>query len=239
MAKRAFDIIAALVLLVLASPILAVAMLAIWLQDGHSPLHRGMRVGRGNRDFRMIKLRSMAVDAEARGGTSTARGDPRITPLGRRLRRWKIDELPQFWNVLIGEMSLVGPRPNTRRGGVDLYTTDEMGLLAIRPGITDLASIAFADEGDVLAGAADPDALYDAVIRPWKSRLGLLYVERRGLWIDIRIVWLTALAIASRPAALDGLARLLDQLGADPDLTRICRRREPLPRGLPPGLTAS
>ncbi len=239
MAKRAFDIIAALVLLVLASPILAVAMLAIWLQDGHSPLHRGMRVGRGNRDFRMIKLRSMAVDAEARGGTSTARGDPRITPLGRRLRRWKIDELPQFWNVLIGEMSLVGPRPNTRRGGVDLYTADEMALLAIRPGITDLASIAFADEGDVLAGAADPDALYDAVIRPWKSRLGLLYVERRGLWIDIRIVWLTALAIASRPAALDGLARLLDQLGADPDLTRICRRREPLPRGLPPGLTAS
>ena len=217
MAKRALDIIAALALLVLASPILAVAMLAIWLQDGRSPLHRGLRVGRGNRDFRMIKLRSMAVDAEARGGTSTARGDPRITPLGHRLRRWKIDELPQFWNVLIGEMSLVGPRPNTRRGGVDHYTSDEMMLLAIRPGITDLASIAFADEGDILAGAADPDALYDAVIRPWKSRLGLLYVARRSLWLDIRIVWLTAVAIVSRPAALDGLAGMLDQMGADPD----------------------
>jgi lipopolysaccharide/colanic/teichoic acid biosynthesis glycosyltransferase len=234
MAKRAFDVIAALVLLVLASPVLAVAMIAIWLQDGHSPLHRGLRVGRGNRDFRMAKLRSMAVNAEARGGTSTARGDPRITPLGSWLRRWKIDELPQFWNVLIGDMSLVGPRPNSRRGGVDRYTADEMGLLEIRPGITDLASIVFADEGDIIHGAPDPDAAYDIMIRPWKSQLGLLYVEHRDFGTDLQLVWLTGLAIVARPAALRGVDAILGRWGAEPDLRRVCARSAPLPVAQPP-----
>ena len=229
MAKRAFDVLAALVLLILAAPVIAAAMLAIWLQDGYSPLHRGMRVGRGNRDFRMIKLRSMAVDAEARGGTSTARGDPRITPLGRRLRRWKIDELPQFWNVLTGEMSLVGPRPNTRRGGVDRYTPAELHLLDVRPGITDLSSIVFADEGDIIDGAADPDTAYDVMIRPWKSRLGLLYIEHGGVATDLRLLWLTALAITARPAALRGVDAILARWHADPDLRRVCARSAPLP----------
>jgi len=238
MARRAIDIIVALVLLLLTAPILAGAMLAIWLHDGHAPLHRGIRVGRGDRDFRMAKLRSMTIDAEARGGSSTALDDRRITPIGHWLRRSKLDELPQLWNVLVGEMSLVGPRPNTRRGGVDHYTAEEMRLLAVRPGITDLASIVFADEGDILAGADDPDALYDAVIRPWKSRLGLLYVERRSLGLDLRILASTGLALLSRTAALDAVARLLDRLGAEPELRRICRRREPLPPGPPPGARA-
>jgi lipopolysaccharide/colanic/teichoic acid biosynthesis glycosyltransferase len=234
MAKRALDVVVALVLLVVASPVLLVAMVAIWLQDGHSPLHRGVRVGRGNRDFRMIKLRSMTVDAEAKGGTSTARGDPRVTPLGQKLRRWKIDELPQFWNVLIGDMSLVGPRPNTRRGGVDRYTADEMRLLAIRPGITDLASVVFADEGDIIDSAADPDSAYDILIRPWKSRLGLLYVERRDVTTDLHLLWLTALAIVARPAALRGVDAILTRWGADPELRRVCARSAPLPVAQPP-----
>jgi lipopolysaccharide/colanic/teichoic acid biosynthesis glycosyltransferase len=234
MAKRAFDIVAALTLLLLASPILIVAMIAIWLQDGRSPFHRGRRVGRGNRDFRMIKLRSMAVDAEAQGGTSTARGDPRITPLGHRLRRWKIDELPQFWNVLAGDMSLVGPRPNTRRGGVDRYTSAELRLLDVRPGITDLSSIVFADEGDIIHGAADPDVAYDILIRPWKSQLGLLYVEHRDVATDLQLVWLTALAIVARPAALRGIDAILVRWGADPDLRRVCARSAPLPVARPP-----
>jgi len=234
MAKRAFDILAALVLLALASPVLVIAMLAIWRQDGHSPLHRGVRVGRGNRDFRMIKLRSMAVDAEALGGTSTARRDPRITPLGHRLRHWKIDELPQFWNVLTGEMSLVGPRPNTRRGGVDRYTSAELRLLEIRPGITDLSSIVFADEGDIIDGAADPDSAYDVIIRPWKSRLGLLYIEHGDFATDLQLLWLTALAIVARPAALRGIDAILARWGADPDLRRVCARSAPLPISRPP-----
>ena len=233
MAKRAFDVVVSVVLLALASPVLAVAMLAIWLQDGQSPLHRGVRVGRGNRDFRMIKLRSMAVNAEALGGTSTARGDPRITPLGRKLRCWKIDELPQFWNVLIGEMSLVGPRPNTRRGGVDRYTSAELKLLEIRPGITDLSSIVFADEGDIIDSAADPDSAYDILIRPWKSRLGLLYIERGDISTDLHLLWLTALAIVARPAALRGVDAILARWGADPELRRVCARSAPLPVAQP------
>lgn len=237
-AKRALDVAIALAVLIVAAPLLAVAMLAIWAEDGGAPLYRGVRVGRGNRDFRMLKLRSMRIDADRLGGTSTARSDIRVTAIGRIVRRWKIDELPQFWNVLIGEMSLVGPRPNMRTGGVDRYTLAELHLLDIRPGITDLASIVFSDEGDILDGAADPDALYDTVIRPWKSRLGLLYVEHRDLATDLRLLWLTALAIVAKPVALRGVDAILAHWHADPALRCICARAAPLPTALPPELTA-
>ncbi len=238
MIKRLSDILLSAVVLVMASPALALAMLLIWRHDGHSPLHWGVRVGREGREFRMVKLRSMRIDAERLGGASTARSDTRITPLGRTLRRWKLDELPQFWNVLVGEMSVVGPRPNVRCGGVADYTGEEMRLLSVRPGITDLSSIVFSDEADILDGAADPDALYQAVIRPWKSRLGLLYVERRGLFADTAIIALTAVAIVARPLALEGVDLILTAWGANDQLRRICRRRAPLPHGEPPGRTA-
>lgn len=238
MAKRLFDIALSLVVLLLAAPLIAIAASLVWAQDGHAPLYRAPRVGRDGHDFRMFKLRSMCVDADRRGGTSTARSDDRVTPLGRVLRRWKIDELPQFWNVLVGDMSVVGPRPNTRRGGVDRYTAVEMHLLSARPGITDLASIVFADEGAILDGAADPDGLYDAVIRPWKSRLGLLYVEHGGGITDLRIVMLTALAILARPAALRGVDAILGNWGAGEELRRVCRRSAPLQRASPPGVMA-
>jgi lipopolysaccharide/colanic/teichoic acid biosynthesis glycosyltransferase len=238
MAKRLIDILLSVLVLAIASPLLAGTMLLIWSGDRHSPFYRGARVGRGNGDFPMLKLRTMAIDAEYRGGTSTAGSDSRITALGRRLRRWKLDELPQFWNVLRGEMSIVGPRPNTRKGGVERYTPEEMRLLTVRPGITDLSSIVFSDEGDILDGAVDPDVLYDAVIRPWKSRLGLLYVDRRSLIMDIRIMWLTLVAIAAKPAALRGVDKILAKWGASDELRQICRRRTPLPRAEPPGLAA-
>lgn len=238
MGKRLGDILLALLMLVLSAPVVALAMLLIWLQDGHAPLYRAVRVGRGGRDFRMVKLRTMVRDAEQRGGTSTAKSDTRVTPLGHQLRRWKIDELPQFWNVLKGEMSLVGPRPNTRRGGVDRYSAEEMRLLTVRPGITDLASIVFSDEGNILEGASDPDALYDAVIRPWKSRLGLLYVDHAAPMTDMRIIGLTALAIVAKPAALAGVGVILARWEADVDLRRVCRRQAPLIQAEPPGLVA-
>ncbi len=135
-------------------------------------------------------------------------------------------------------MSLVGPRPNLRHGGVDLYTPEELGLLTGRPGITDLASIVFADEADILEGAVDPDAAYDRLIRPWKSRLGLLYLERRSLGIDLRILALTALAIFARPAALQGVDRILADWGVGEELRRVCRRAGPLPVASPPGAPA-
>jgi lipopolysaccharide/colanic/teichoic acid biosynthesis glycosyltransferase len=234
-AKRSLDIFVALLALVLATPLLAVASLLIWLEDGHAPFYRGTRVGRGGRDFRMVKLRTMVAGGERLGGTSTAATDWRLTSLGAALRRWKIDELPQFWNVLTGDMSIVGPRPNTRAGGVDRYTAEELRLLSVRPGITDLASIVFADEGQILSGAADPDALYDAVIRPWKNRLGLLYVERRRFALDVRLIGATAVALVSRQSALRQVNAILERWNADAGLRAICARRGPLPAGTPPG----
>jgi lipopolysaccharide/colanic/teichoic acid biosynthesis glycosyltransferase len=235
-AKRLIDILVSALALMIVSPLLLPAMLAIWLEDRGSPLFFAARVGQHNRDFAMVKLRSMVVDAQALGGTSTAATDLRITRVGHFIRRWKLDELPQFWTVLTGQMSLVGPRPNTRRFGVDAYTPAEMRLLTVLPGITDLASIVFADEGDILAGSADPDRLYDAVIRPWKSRLALLYVERRSLSADLRILALTALALVDRDRALLGVAAMVADWGGRDDLVRVCLRNNPLPVALPPGM---
>ncbi len=238
MSKRLIDIVFSLALMTLAGPVVAIAMLTIFAHDRRSPIYWAPRVGRGGRDFRMAKLRTMTVDADRRGGSSTTRSDGRITPPGRWLRRWKIDELPQLWNVLTGQMSLVGPRPNLRRGGVDRYTAEEMGLLQGRPGVTDLASIVFFDEEDILEGAPDPDACYDRLVRPWKSRLGLLYLSRRTVWVDLRIIGLTALAMVSKRAALQGVDRILAAWDAAEDLRSVCRREGPLPWIEPPGLLA-
>ena len=135
-------------------------------------------------------------------------------------------------------MSVVGPRPNTRAHGVDLYTPLEMKLLTVRPGITDLSSIVFSDEGAILEGAADADALYNRIIRPWKSRLGLLYIDNMSVGLDLRIVWLTAVAIVSKEKALAGVNRILAHLGADSDLIETCLRCAPLREAPPPGLPA-
>jgi lipopolysaccharide/colanic/teichoic acid biosynthesis glycosyltransferase len=235
MAKRTFDILFSALVLLATSPVMLTALFLVWRQDGHSPLYKAKRVARNNGEFTMIKIRSMLINADKSGVTSTSNTDNRITKVGHFIRRFKLDELSQFWNVLMGDMSVVGPRPNTRLHGVDEYTREEMRLLSVRPGITDLSSIVFSDEGAILTGAEDADALYNQIIRPWKSRLGLLYVDKRTLWLDIRIIWLTAVAIGSKQNALDGIARILDELDADGELKRICRREAPLPHGLPPG----
>jgi lipopolysaccharide/colanic/teichoic acid biosynthesis glycosyltransferase/nucleoside-diphosphate-sugar epimerase len=232
--KRAFDFIAALCGLAALSPILALIALAVWLEDRQSPWFRGMRAGRGGRRFRMVKFRTMIPDAWKSGVSSTACGDARITRVGNILRRAKLDELPQLWNVLTGGMSLVGPRPQVDPE-VALYTSEEQRLLDARPGVTDLASIVFADEGEILAGAADPDLYYRERIRPWKSRLGLLYVERQSPSVDLRILALTFLAAVSRKRALAGVARMLDSWTADPLLRRMAAREEPLLAWPPPG----
>nr|MDP9178948.1 sugar transferase [Gemmatimonadota bacterium] len=174
--KRALDIAAAGAGLILLSPLIAALSIAIYLQDYHSPLYVATRAGRGDRPFRMVKFRSMVIRADSSGVDSTAGDDARITRLGAFIRRFKLDELPQLWNVLRGDMSLVGPRPNVERE-TRLYTAEEKRLLSVRPGITDLASIVFADEGEILRGSDDPDLRYNQIIRPWKSRLGLVYVD--------------------------------------------------------------
>jgi len=143
----------------------------------------------------------MVVDAEHIGGTSTSNNDSRITRIGRLIRALKLDEVTQLWNVLKGDMSLVGPRPNIMRGGVELYTDEEMHLLSVRPGITDYSSIVFSDEGAILASAENPDLAYNQLIRPWKSRLSLHYIQHQSFWLDIKLVLITILAIISRPVA--------------------------------------
>jgi lipopolysaccharide/colanic/teichoic acid biosynthesis glycosyltransferase len=227
MLKRLFDLVFAASVLVILSPVLLVTSLAIWLYDFHSPFYVAPRVGRGSVPFHMVKFRSMIANADRTGVTSTSATDNRITPAGRIVRRYKLDELPQFWNVLRGDMSVVGPRPNVP-SGVAVYTAEERHLLDVRPGITDMASIVFSDEGEILQGHADADAAYDRLIRPWKSQLGLFYSARQGVWLDIRLVWLTFVALWSRPRALAGVSRILASLGAPADLTRTALRIDPL-----------
>jgi lipopolysaccharide/colanic/teichoic acid biosynthesis glycosyltransferase len=179
--------------LILASPVLAVIAWRI-RRDGGPVFYRGERVGLGGKTFRIFKFRSMVVNAEKLGASSTAAEDPRITQVGRFLRKTKLDELPQLINVLLGDMSLVGPRPEVRKF-TDLYTEQEKVLLELRPGITDWASIWNSDEGALLAGAADPDRVYFEKIRPEKIRLQLKYYRERSLWIDLKIIFQTLLKI--------------------------------------------
>lgn len=209
-------------------------MALVWLGDRHSPLYMADRVGKKGRIFRMAKIRSMSVGADRSGVDSTAANDCRITPVGHFVRRFKLDELTQLWNVLMGDMSLVGPRPNVKRE-TDLYTAVERRLLEVKPGITDFASIVFADEGDILANRDDPDIAYNQLIRPGKSRLGLFYIDHASMGVDVQLVWLTAVALVSRRRALSGVQRLLDRLGAAPELVSLAGRTTLLVPGPPPG----
>jgi lipopolysaccharide/colanic/teichoic acid biosynthesis glycosyltransferase len=232
--KRLFDILASATGLLFAAPILLPVMFLVWWQDKHSPFYVAPRVGQGGEPFRMVKLRSMIVNADKTGVDSTGNNDRRITPVGQFIRSYKLDELTQLWNVLKGDMSLVGPRPNVKRE-TDLYTPEEKGLLRVRPGITDFSSIVFSDEGDILAGQEDPDIAYNQLIRPGKSMLGLFYIEHRSLWLDIRLCFLTAVAIVSRTTALKSVCGILSDLGANVDLLQIAARVQPLVPRPPPG----
>jgi len=233
--KRLLDIAVAFLGLLILSPLLIVLCVAIYLQDYHSPFYIANRMGRRERDFRMVKFRSMVIRADASGVDSTAGDDPRITSLGKFIRRFKLDEIPQLWNVLKGEMSLVGPRPNVGRETV-LYTPDEKRLLSVRPGITDLASIVFADEGEILEGSADPDLRYNQIIRPWKSRLGLLYVDApQSVSRDLSVIALTVRGALDRPAALAGVSGIAASIGASAQLLEVISRQNPLPAAPPPG----
>ncbi len=225
----------AVVGLLLALPILAPICLLIWRQDGHSPFYIAERVGKGRRPFWMVKLRSMIMKADETGVDSTAGDDKRITRLGHLIRKCKLDEFSQLWNVLKGDMSLVGPRPNVPRE-VAMYTTEESRLLEVRPGITDISSIVFADEGEILAGAEDPDLRYHQVIRPWKSRLGLLYLSHPSLILDLQLIFLTLTNSLGRGWTLQKISNIVRQLGGDPVLVEVASRRSTLPPKPPPGL---
>ena len=232
--KRAFDFFVATIGLVLSAPLLLPVMFLVWLQDFHSPFYIADRVGANGVNFKMFKMRSMIFGADKTGVSSTSNKDQRINRVGHFIRRYKLDELTQLINVFLGDMSLVGPRPNIRFA-TDTYTSVEKKLLTVRPGITDLASIVFADEGHILQDSADPDRDYDLLIRPWKSRLALLCIEKQSFLFDLRVLSLTLLTIISRQQALVGVAQLLIKIGAPEDVIRTSRRQECLVPHLPPG----
>jgi lipopolysaccharide/colanic/teichoic acid biosynthesis glycosyltransferase len=232
--KRLFDVLAASFGLLLASPLILPVMFLVWWHDRHSPLYVAPRVGKGGRIFRMVKLRTMTPNADKAGVDSTSADDRRITPIGHFIRRYKLDEITQLWDVLKGYMSLVGPRPNVKRE-TDLYTEEETRLLSLTPGITDFSSIVFSDEGEILKDKTDPDIAYNQLIRPWKSRLGLFYVDRSNFWLDVRLVLLTVLALYSRQSALVAVSRMLEGLGAPAELVRVALRQDPLIPTAPPG----
>ena len=232
--KRLLDIIGSALGLAIFSPVLIPVMFLIWKQDRHSPFYIAPRVGRGEKLFKMVKLRSMIVGADKSGVDSTSASDSRITPVGHFVRKFKLDEITQLWNVLKGDMSLVGPRPNVKRE-TDFYTSVEKRLLSVKAGITDLASIVFSDENDILKDSKNPDIDYNQLIRPWKSRLGLIYIENQSFLLDISLVLLTVVAVFSRPLALRGVNATLVCLKAPDEILRVSKREEKLFPHPPPG----
>ena len=232
--KRFFDLILSIIGIILTSPIILIFSFLIWLKDNQNPIYISNRIGYKGRNFKMYKLRSMIINADKTGVDSTSSNDPRITPTGKFIRKYKLDEFTQFYNILKGDMSFVGPRPNVKRD-VDIYTSIEKKLLNVKPGITDFSSIVFSDEADILRGKDDPDIAYNQLIRPWKSRLGLFYIENRNLLIDFTLILITFVNTFSRKLAIFLITKMLVFLKAPEKLINISKRKSLLEPFPPPG----
>ena len=188
--KRLFDIVLSLTGILVTLPFFLIISIIIVAREGFPVLYGGKRVGKNGRIFRMFKFRTMVKDADKVKTYSTAGDDPRLTSIGVFLRRYKLDELPQLFNVFTGDMSFVGPRPEVQHF-TDMFTEEEKAILSVRPGITDWASLWNNDEAAALAGSPDPDRTYMEEIRPEKIRLQLKYVRERSFWIDLKILFET------------------------------------------------
>jgi len=188
--KRIFDLTFSIIGLILLSPLFIHIALRIKLCDGGPIFYRQIRIGRNREKFEFIKFRSMITDADRKGALVTATDDDRITTIGHFIRRTKLDELPSLWNVLIGDMSLVGPRPEVPRY-VQYYKPEWERVFSVRPGITDLATLQFRDEQRVLACAREKEKAYIEVVLPLKINLALDYVNKMTFWFDFKILFLT------------------------------------------------
>jgi len=192
--KRLFDIVASAIGLLVLWPVFLVIAVLIKLEDGGPVFYRQERIGYKGRPFKIWKFRTMVVNADKLGKPLTVGRDPRITRVGYWLRKFKLDELPQLLNVLLGEMSLVGPRPEVPQY-VALYAPEQRKVLDLVPGITDPASIKFANEADLLAEASDPEKFYIEHIMPTKIRLNMEYASHATLWSDILVILKTLVRI--------------------------------------------
>lgn len=192
--KRLFDILASGVGLLFLSPLFL--FIAIWIKlDSTGPVfYRQIRVGRYNRDFELLKFRSMYIGSDRKGLITIGDHDFRVTSSGYYIRKYKLDELPQLINVFIGDMSLVGPRPEVRKY-VDLYTSEQMHVLDVRPGITDEASIYYRNENELLGRSSDPERYYRDVVMQDKLRINLEYVKRHSFWNDLKLIFKTIIVV--------------------------------------------
>lgn len=190
MAKRIFDIGFSLIALLVLSPLLVLFTLLVALSSPGGAFFRQVRVGRHGRTFKLLKFRTMRPNSEALGQITVGGNDPRITKVGAFLRRIKLDELPQLLNILMGDMSVVGPRPEVPHY-VAMYTPEQREVLTVRPGLTGAASIAFINENDILGASTDPERTYIEKVLPQKLALDLAYVREQGLAVDLRIIWKT------------------------------------------------
>jgi lipopolysaccharide/colanic/teichoic acid biosynthesis glycosyltransferase len=191
---RALDILISLIFLFLFAPILVIVALLITLTTGWPFVFRQTRVGLHGKDFQIIKFRTMRKDAEKFGQLTVGSRDPRVTPIGYFLRKYKLDELPQFWNVLVGQMSIVGPRPEVKKY-VDLYSKDQLKILNVRPGITDDATIRFRNENQIIENYASPEEAYVKEILPYKLSLSSIWLKNPSLYNYFRIIWQTFIAL--------------------------------------------
>lgn len=195
--KRLFDIIASGCGLIVLSPLFIIV--AIWIKlDSEGPVfYKQIRVGRYGRDFKLFKFRSMRVGADKAGLITVGGHDPRVTRSGYFIRKYKLDEFPQLINVFIGDMSLVGPRPEVRKY-VDMYTPEQLHVLDVRPGITDLASIRYRNENEILESVANPEQYYIDVIMPDKLQINLEYVATHSFLNDMKLIFKTFWEIISK-----------------------------------------
>ncbi|EOR94017.1 Glycosyltransferase [Arcticibacter svalbardensis MN12-7] len=193
--KRAFDFIASSIGLIFLAPIFLIVIILIYIDSKGPPFFRQNRVGLDNRDFKLWKFRSMKIDSSAKGLLTIGNNDTRITKVGSYLRRYKIDELPQLLNVFLGNMSLVGPRPEVRKY-VELYDDNQKRVLKLKPGITDMASIKYRDENEILATLEDPELAYITVIMPDKLKINLeFYKETQSVYGSLKVIFLTCYSI--------------------------------------------
>ena len=194
MIKRIFDIICAGLGLLFLLPFFLVLSIFIVLDSEGGVFYKQIRVGKDSSDFYLYKFRSMKTDADKQGLLTVGGRDPRITKVGYFIRKYKIDELSQLINVFIGDMSLVGPRPEVRKY-VDLYTKEQLKVLSVKPGITDNASLAYFDENELLGASDNPEATYIKEVMPKKLALNLEYINKTNVFMDVQIILKTLLKI--------------------------------------------
>ena len=194
MLKRLFDIVFSLLLIIILLPLFLILAILVKVDSKGPILYLQTRVGKRNQDFKLFKFRTMYIDSDKKGLLTVGHRDSRITRVGYNLRKYKVDELPQLFNVLIGDMSVVGPRPEVRKY-VDMYDERQQKVVSVRPGITDFASIQFVNENELLKNAENPEKLYIDEIMPAKLELNLKYIENRHFFKDIKIILLTVKAI--------------------------------------------